>query len=121
MEKTSDLIWQDKQHQVLFDLIDQITSNVVDDTVFRRLYDYAENHFAVEEEYMKQLEYPDIARHIKAHDRFRSELDDMMLSCHQYDENFCIALAEFLRRWLKSHIFGIDKELEDFIQKSNYK
>ncbi len=121
MEKTSDLIWQDKQHQVLLDLIEEINSTQTDITVFRRLYDYAENHFTVEEEYMRQLGYPEMDAHIEAHDRFREELQDMMEACAQYDESFRAALAEFLHSWLVSHIFGIDKELEDFVQKSKFK
>jgi len=121
MKKTSDLIWQDKQHQVLFELIDQIHSAAANETVFRRLYDYAENHFTVEEEYMIQLNYPAFKEHIQAHDRFRVELDDMIQSCQDYDEKFRQALAEFLKNWLTSHIFGIDKDLEDFVLKSSQK
>ena len=121
MKKTSELIWQDKQHQVLFELIDQIKTAEVDESVFRRLYDYAENHFTVEEEYMKQLNYPSLDQHIQAHNRFRDELDDMMEAHPHYDSHFRQALAEFLSNWLTSHIYGIDKKLEAFILKSTYK
>lgn len=121
IRNSSDLIWQDKQHLVLFELIDQISANQVDASVFRRLYDYAENHFAVEEEYMLRLDYPQRVEHVKAHDRFRAELDSMMQSYHEYDESFRQALAEFLSSWLTSHIFGIDKALEEFILKSDCK
>jgi len=121
MKKTSDLIWQDKQHQILLELIDQLNGSDVDASVFRRLHDYAENHFMLEEEYMRQLNYPDMGEHVAAHNKFRYELNSMMQSFHSYDEGFRQALAEFLREWLKSHIFGIDKQLEDFILKSNVK
>ncbi len=121
MEKTSELIWQDKQHQVLFELIDQIKTAEVSDKVFRRLYDYAENHFTVEEEYMRQLNYPAMQDHIRAHNRFRDELDDMMQCYQNYDDNFRKTLAEFLTSWLTGHIYGIDKDLEDFILRSKCK
>lgn len=121
MKKTSELIWQDKQHQILLELIDQIDDNIVNDSVFRRLHDYAENHFMLEEEYMRQLNYPAIGEHIAAHNKFRFELNNMLQSFHDYDNGFRQALAEFLRGWLKGHIFGIDKELEDFILKSDVK
>jgi len=121
MKKTSDLIWQDKQHQVLFEIIEQIKANETDISIFRRLCDYAENHFTVEEEYMKELDYPLIDEHIQEHNRFRAELDDMINACQDYDESFRKALAEFLSNWLTSHIFGIDKTLEDFILKSSRK
>ncbi len=121
MKKTSELIWQDKQHQVLFELIDQINSHDVDASVFRRLYDYAENHFTLEEEYMIKLDYPQREEHIAAHDKFRIELDCMMDEFYNYDDAFRKALAEFLSKWLISHIFDVDKELEAFILKSKYK
>lgn len=121
MKKTSELIWQDKQHQELFKLIDLIDSSNVDARVFRRLHDYAENHFMLEEEYMLRLEYAHFEEHKRAHDKFRTELDSMIQECANYDEKFRQALSVFLSEWLKGHIFGIDKQLEDYILKSDYK
>jgi len=121
MKKTSELIWQDKQHQVLFKLIDNINSSDVDASVFRQLFEYAENHFVLEEEYMVKLNYPHIEQHVKAHNKFRVELESMMQEYTTYDELFRQALSEFLTEWLKGHIFGIDKKLEEFILKSSYK
>jgi hemerythrin len=121
MQKTSELIWQDKQHQVLFKLIEQLENGRGDASVFRRLHDFAENHFTLEEEYMVRLNFPHIEAHRRAHDKFRSELELMIQECHTYDIKFCVALAEFLREWLRSHIFGIDKQLEEFVLKSDAK
>lgn len=121
MKKTSELIWQDKQHQVLFELIDEINSHDADTTVFRRLCEYAENHFSLEEEYMAQLNFPGIEAHIREHNKFRAELDSMMNEIYDYDESFREALSVFLTNWLKGHIFGIDKELEKFILESSSK
>ena len=53
--KTSDLIWQDTQHQTLLDLIERIDSPDVDVSIFHRLHEHAETHFSMEEEYMRQL------------------------------------------------------------------
>ncbi len=121
MKKTSDLIWQDTQHQQLFKLIDQLNNAPVDERVFRHLFDYAENHFSLEEEYMQQLGFPDAEEHIRAHDKFREELSIMMRDCAGYDDVFRLALSEFLTGWLKGHIFGIDKKLEQFILQSSQK
>lgn len=120
-KKTSELIWQDKQHQVLFELIDQINSSTLDISIFHRLHDYAENHFLLEEEYMRLLDYPEIDEHIEAHDKFRLELDSMMQGFHSYDDVFRRALSEFLSQWLEAHVLEIDKKLENFILKSAYK
>lgn len=121
MIKTSRLIWQDKQHQRLFELIEEIHSDNVDVTVFKQLHDYAEHHFALEEEYMIQLDMPNRQVHIDAHNKFRYELDNMMSNYPSFDASFREALATFLSEWLKGHIFGIDKELEAFILDSDAK
>jgi hemerythrin len=36
-------------------------------------------------------------------------------------ESLQISLSDFLYKWLKLHVFGIDKELEEFILKSEHK
>lgn len=118
---SSELIWQETQHQMLFDLIDEIAEDHVDKSVFARLERYAENHFALEEEYMRQLEYPDIEAHIKAHDRFRQELRQLTRDAHSIEPAVRTALSTFLSEWLTRHIFGIDKQLEAFILSSDSK
>ena len=118
MIKTSDLIWQDTQHQVLFELIDRIREVPYDHEITNRLKLYAEHHFVLEEAYMKQLDYPHAAAHILAHDRFRDELTAMIQADPGISQAFQEALSDFLYKWLKLHVLGIDKKLEDFILKS---
>lgn len=112
---TSELIWQDQQHQILFELIDEIKADHVDVSTFTRLIDYAEHHFSLEESYMQALEYPDYDAHLAAHNKFRRELVGMLDDHHNYDSALRDMLANFLAEWLKRHIFGVDKKLEAFI------
>jgi hemerythrin len=121
MKKTSDIIWQDKQHQVLFEVLDEIAEGQGGALVLEKLKYYAENHFAIEETYMQKLDYPHIEAHIRAHDQFRQELGVMVNNGSQYDDRFARVLSTFLTEWLKRHIFGIDKKLEDFILQSSVK
>jgi hemerythrin len=121
MKIPSDLIWQDKQHEVLFELIDRIASNNADETVFTRLLDYAENHFTVEEAYMVQLDYPEAPEHVRAHQKFREELQSLVDDCPVYDQAVNDSLSLFLSEWLKRHIRGLDKKLERFIMASEFK
>lgn len=121
MTLTSELIWQDQQHQILFELIDEIKADNVDLSTFTRLIDYAEHHFSLEESYMQALEYPDYDNHLAAHNKFRSELLKMLDDHHHYDKGLRDMLADFLSEWLKRHIFGVDKKLEAFILSSERK
>ena len=114
MRKTSEVIWQDAQHQVLFEILDLIRAPGAGSAVFFRLKDYAESHFALEEQYMAALGYPDRDRHIEAHNTFRLEMTQLV-DGEEPDALLRELIATFLTEWLKRHVFGIDKELEAFI------
>ncbi len=119
MEKTSDVIWQDTQHQVLFQLLDEVAQEGSAVEVVRKLQFYAETHFALEEKYMQLLDYPGRAEHQRAHDRFRDELAQMSRDVEEHDQVSRQLISTFLREWLTRHIFGIDKELEAFLLASD--
>jgi len=121
MQKTSDIIWQDTQHQVLFELIDQIKEVPFDPDILLRLKLYAEHHFILEETYMATLDYPHAAPHIEAHNRFREELAAMIDTDPSVHLALQESLSDFLYKWLKLHVLGIDKKLEDFVLKSSSK
>ncbi len=119
--KTSDLIWQDTQHQILFRLIDQIKEVPFDREILTRLYLYAEHHFSLEEAYMTKLNYPGEEAHVDAHNRFREELISMVETQGDMDSVLQESLSNFLSEWLKLHVLGIDKEFEKFVLESNVK
>ena len=118
MQKTSDIIWQDTQHQVLFELIDRIRETPFDPDILVRLKLYAEHHFTLEETYMESLGYPGRDAHVAAHDRFREELEAMLDIDPGLHQSLQESLSDFLYKWLKLHVLGIDKKLEDFVMKS---
>jgi hemerythrin len=115
MRKTSDLIWQDAQHQVLFEILDAIRQPDAGEDVIRQLMDYTETHFMLEERYMAELGYPGMAEHVAAHNRFRREIRQVIDSEDEIDAIFRDIMGTFLTEWLKRHVFGIDKELEAFV------
>ena len=120
MQKTSDIIWQDAQHQVLFEILDTIKKPGADPRVLEKLREYTENHFVLEEKYMEELDYPGRAEHVESHDRFREEIDQL-LGSGTPDPAFMDVVATFLTEWLKRHVFGVDKELENYILRSDAK
>ena len=118
MRKTSNIIWQDAQHQVLFDILDLLKESEDGSGVLRRLEEYTETHFALEELYMKELDFPGRAEHVRSHDRFRQEISQLVQQGQEPDAVFREIIATFLTEWLTRHVFGIDKELEAFILQS---
>ena len=121
MRKTSEIIWQDAQHQVLFEILDLIKEPGSDRLVLEKLRDYTENHFALEELYMLQLGYPDREAHVQAHNRFRQEIEKLLTSEQEHDAVFMEIIATFLTEWLTRHVFGVDKKLEDYLLLSKAK
>ena len=115
MRKTSELIWQDAQHQVLFDILDDLGKPDAGKEVLERLHQYTETHFSLEERYMEVLDYPGLVAHRQAHDSFRDEINMLMNEEQPPDAQFRQIISTYLTEWLKRHVFGIDKQLEAFI------
>ena len=107
MRKTSEIIWQDAQHQVLFEILDLIKDSGADEEVLRKLKDYTENHFDLEERYMADLDFPGTKEHIESHDRFREEINQLVEQSEAWDDQFREIIATFLTEWLTRHVFGI--------------
>lgn len=120
MLKTSEIIWQDAQHQVLFDILDLIKQPGSDRQVIVKLRDYTDTHFEMEERYMLSLGFPGIDEHVRAHERFRREIG-ILLEGEEPDDQFRELISTFLTEWLRRHVFGTDKALESFIMNSDAK
>ena len=119
MRKTSELIWQDAQHQVLFEILEDLGKPDAGVEVLARLHQYTETHFSLEEQYMAVLEYPGLEAHQRAHDSFREEINMLISQEQPPDAQFREIISTYLTEWLKRHVFGIDKELEAFILNSS--
>ncbi|GAA6170539.1 hypothetical protein NBRC116592_02090 [Colwellia sp. KU-HH00111] len=117
---TSELIWQDMQHQELFRIL-AILATAPEKSVLQRLINYGNDHFAIEEAYMRKLNYPELASHIKSHKYFNSKIKSYMDSQCIFDEQSAIELSSYLTDWLASHIFTVDKDFEAFVLQSEQK
>ena len=118
--KTSELIWQDMQHQELFRIL-AILATAPEKNVLQRLINYGNDHFSIEEEYMKRLNYPHLASHLKLHQHFSNTIKAYMSSQCIFDEKSAIELSSYLTNWLSTHIFTVDKEFEAFVLQSQLK
>ena len=78
-------------------------------------------HFALEELYMVQLEYPGREAHVNAHDQFREEIFALIAAEDELDITYREIIATFLTEWLRHHVFGTDKQLESYLLKNGVK
>lgn len=125
--KTSELVWQDTQHQELLALIDSLKNSPESGLeILHQLTDYVTHHFSLEEQYMKATDYPGSRIHIRAHRNFEDKINSLKLNPQVIekgfsDDRFRQEIYDFLTSWLSNHVFGLDKELEEHILNSRIK
>lgn len=104
------------QHQKLFQIIDEIKV-AISPKVLSKLQDYVDDHFSLEESYMEKINYPNSEQHIKSHQYFSNKITNLLEKHIVLSPELGEELAEYLEKWLKDHVFGIDKDFESFMIK----
>jgi hemerythrin-like metal-binding protein len=107
----------DTQHQRFFEICNEINylirQHQTDEKsileVVKELFDYAENHLSYEEKYFKDLNYPQAAAHIAAHNSFRQKIAQ-----YSHSPENANAIADFARDWLSDHILAVDHQYSQF-------
>lgn len=107
----------DDEHRKLFALINEAeslpenerTPQMVNE-MLKHLADYAANHFAHEEEYMKEINDPELKMQQKEHAAFVSKVDELSNQPINEDNasNVLEEILLFLVRWLYHHILSSD-------------
>lgn len=108
----------DNEHKHLFELVnrtadlllkDNISRNDVTD-LFQELNEYAVLHFAHEEEYMMQINDPELPKQKEMHQAFVEKLKEIELGDikSKDDKDTIKNILEFVSRWLFSHILSSD-------------
>ena len=108
----------DEEHRQLFDIInkafalvgaEQVASSEAKELLLA-LKKYAEIHFEHEEEYMENLDDPELPRQKKEHQAFKEKLAEIPLD--KLDgadgKQVLTEMLEYLSRWLYHHILGSD-------------
>jgi hemerythrin len=113
----------DTQHKGLVDMTNELIlgcegGNVTQDVLFiktlRKAVEYAQVHFATEEKYMRQVNYPDFAVHKKEHEMFVAEVAKQ-LKAFEENRNDPAVLVGFLKDWLFTHIAVSDKKYAPYL------
>jgi hemerythrin len=138
--KGAGMIWKDKyklgvplideQHRELFsrvtDFVETVRKPVAWDEKTRKVQetldfmkDYVITHFHDEEEYQKQIGYPDVEKHRKIHNDMVRYVADV---ARQVEQNGCQErliqqFAGKLLAWLINHVASEDQRIADFVAK----
>jgi len=94
------------------------TSELTTETLqaIQAMLEYASYHFRQEEEYMKQINFPDIV----AHKRLHTDFDDQLYQYHQKIRKGKLILTSeiisMVKNWLVGHILNEDQKYASFSQ-----
>lgn len=111
----------DEEHQKLFDIAMKALSNDnkdvkihVKETIIE-LYDYMKTHFEHEEQYMKDIAYPNYEEHKEIHENVINEMNEFIKLLPKLKiVDFEKKLIEFMDIWLINHILYEDKKIINF-------
>jgi hemerythrin len=107
-----------KMTNELFQSCDQgvIAADMAFLQIIQRALDYAETHFADEEDYMREVDYPYMDEQKEQHEAFVAEVQK---SIEEFEAGNIepIYMARFLKKWLLNHIAVYDKRYAPYMAK----
>lgn len=110
----------DEQHRTLFRLLNELraAADAPDATerqtaILAELDEDTRQHFATEEQLMRDIGFPDIAAHIAEHQRLQRELEDCRAQV--LDRKGAIDFSAFIKSWLIGHLMTMDREYADYL------
>ena len=117
----------DAEHLILLSLFNQLHINLDEgghgDTVRLTLVAlswHCDRHFALEEDLMAVIGYPETVAHKKCHADFRARICDLAAR-HGRGEDVGRALRTTLAQWLFKHIASVDATLGEWIKMNRHR
>ncbi|MBU5637029.1 bacteriohemerythrin [Geomonas sp. Red69] len=113
----------DEQHRKLIQLMEELdrairnneSADVVED-VLTNLFNYAQAHFAVEEELFRTHKYPEMALHELEHQRFIAKAFAFKERLSSKRPGLALELLNFLSSWVLNHIELTDKRYAKYLR-----
>jgi hemerythrin-like metal-binding protein len=112
----------DKQHQALFDLVNEVADKVKTGNmpeikaVVNRLATYTIEHFRDEETIMKKAGYKSLADHQMIHTELIRQVQEIQQKLENKQPVSMIVIIRFLSDWLKTHILKDDMAYKSSIK-----
>ncbi len=112
----------DEQHKVLVDMINDFyekirtkAANELISELIKKMKNYTVVHFATEERYFKQYNYPDFENHKREHQDFVDKVVDLEKRFNSGKVILSFEITNFLKEWLINHIQGTDMKYTNFL------
>jgi hemerythrin len=118
----------DIQHRGLFDIISRLftsrnykTEGKFFFATFNQFIDYTKIHFATEERYMRDAEYPKLIEHQQEHTEFIIEVMKLAHDCEKKEPGIEQKILDFLKNWYMDHIIGTDRDYQKTLLEKGFK
>nr|WP_319511785.1 bacteriohemerythrin [uncultured Draconibacterium sp.] len=111
----------DKDHKELLDIYNQLVDFI--DTggkreefaeILSKMTDYCLCHFKKEEEYMKQLAYPELEKHVNYHRQYIYKVSMYNVDFLGDNPPAPEEIIRFLEKWWRHHILKVDVQYEAY-------
>ena len=118
----------DDQHKHFIEIVNSLVDLSNQSEILReelvvramQLGDYALVHFGTEEEYFETFQYENTVAHKAAHDRYRTQFQDLLNQIRDESSNtkeLAAYTADFAGKWLIHHIKVMDKQFTESFHK----
>jgi hemerythrin len=106
----------DEQHKNMLNIIntmlvgqkDKYDADKLSETISSLIH-HAYIHFATEERYLVQTNFPDLRAHVLEHVGFIMKTLELSLKVKQGTEDNRLELLRYLKGWYSSHVLGVDR------------
>ena len=110
----------DNHHKRLFNILNRLYENCMGtelthtlDPIVEELVSYSNDHFAAEEQHMRENMFHDIVAHIAKHREFTSKLETLKAQCHGNSLDVAQELIILLGNWLLRHVLTEDMKYSE--------
>jgi hemerythrin len=111
----------DIQHKKLIEIINELIdhrdvnsdSEVISETL-NKMTDYIKYHFSYEEEYLKEINYPELVIHELEHLDFIEKTTNFCIGTLNVEKNISEDILQFLKDWLINHILKSDMKYKEY-------
>jgi hemerythrin len=112
----------DRQHKKMVGMINELYDSVEAKKekgllaeLLIKLVHYTNYHFATEEKYFKQHNYPEMTIHKAQHDQLREQVAVLDERYYTGDKMITSEVMKLLNDWLFDHIIGSDRKFGQFL------